>query len=71
MSTRFRVRLVIAGIALVIFLIVRQAERMFVLSFYVEGGHGPFCGLVAPLRARLNIGLLVDFRQPDCIDTPR
>jgi len=29
---------------------------MFVLSFYVGGGHCPFRGLDAPLRAGLNIG---------------
>ena len=42
-----------------------QAERMFVLSFLSEGGHGPFRGLVAPLRAWRHDGLAPDVRQPD------
>ena len=42
-----------------------QAERKFVLSvLLIEGGHGPFRGLVAPLRARFNTGPGKGRRQP-------
>src|SRR5882762_2733211 len=44
--------------------LIRLKECSF-FRFQVEGGHGPFRGLVAPLRARLKIELAQNFRQSD------
>src|SRR5881296_1862062 len=44
--------------------LIRLKECSF-FRFQLEGGHGPFRGLVAPLRARPKLGLAEDFRQSD------
>ena len=34
---------------------MNQAERKFALSIFVQGGHGPFRGLDAPLALKASV----------------